>query len=373
MVKFDPSSFLPPGTDPSQIDNIIGAYYYSCNHASPTCPVEATTLGYRPNRGINIFFAIGFGLSAISTLYFGIKHKTWSYMAFISAGCLLEMAGYAARIPLTDNPWNKPAFETQIVAIILAPTLICISIYLTLKHVCLGLNSGISPVKPEWYPFIFVPLDVSCLLVQAIGGSLAAGGALKSLSLVNHGNRAIIAGIVLQVVVLGGFGGVGGVYFLRVKRWIKSGNADSEAIALWSERNFRWFVYAVVGAYSGILIRCIYRIAEMAGGWGNHIMQDEPSFIVLEGFMVLVPCILLASFPAGVLFPQMAARMSAPRRSRAAVSGGDVENQSDTKPGAGQIQVATVQDSGELQINTDTEKPEAASISKGPKSKEEQI
>jgi len=24
-------------------------------------------------------------------------------------------------------------------------------------------------------------------------------------------------------------------------------------------------------------------IAEMAGGWGNHIMQDEPSFIVLEG------------------------------------------------------------------------------------------
>ena len=25
------------------------------------------------------------------------------------------------------------------------------------------------------------------------------------------------------------------------------------------------------------------RIAEMAGGWGNHIMQDEPSFVVLEG------------------------------------------------------------------------------------------
>ena len=24
-------------------------------------------------------------------------------------------------------------------------------------------------------------------------------------------------------------------------------------------------------------------IAEMAGGWGNPIMQDEPSFIVLEG------------------------------------------------------------------------------------------
>ena len=28
------------------------------------------------------------------------------------------------------------------------------------------------------------------------------------------------------------------------------------------------------------------RIAEMAGGWGNKIMQDEPSFIVLEGLLV---------------------------------------------------------------------------------------
>lgn len=27
----------------------------------------------------------------------------------------------------------------------------------------------------------------------------------------------------------------------------------------------------------------VNRIAEMAGGWGNKIMQDEPSFIVLEG------------------------------------------------------------------------------------------
>lgn len=28
--------------------------------------------------------------------------------------------------------------------------------------------------------------------------------------------------------------------------------------------------------------------------------------------MILIPCILLAAFPAGTFFPQMAARMSAP-------------------------------------------------------------
>jgi len=32
--------------------------------------------------------------------------------------------------------------------------------------------------------------------------------------------------------------------------------------------------------------------------------------------MVLIPCILLAAFPPGLLFPQMAARMSANKRDR---------------------------------------------------------
>lgn len=127
--------------------------------------------------------------------------------------------GYGARIPLTDNPLNKHAFETQIVAIILAPTLICISIYLTLKHVCLALNPALSRVRPHRYPFVFVPLDVSCLLVQAIGGALAASAALSDYKMVEHGNRCIIAGIVLQVVVLSFFGASAGDYFLRVKKW----------------------------------------------------------------------------------------------------------------------------------------------------------
>jgi hypothetical protein len=127
--------------------------------------------------------------------------------------------GYVARIPLTDNPWNKNAFETQIVAIILAPTLICISIYLTLKHVCLALNPALARLRPHLYPFVFVPLDVSCLCVQAIGGALAASAALKNASLVTAGNRCIIAGIVLQVVVLLFFGSSAGDYWWRVRKW----------------------------------------------------------------------------------------------------------------------------------------------------------
>jgi hypothetical protein len=49
---------------------------------------------------------------------------------------------------------------------------------------------------------------------------------------------------------------------------INSPEADPEAVALWQAKNFRMFGCAVTGAYSGILIRCIYRYGFSQGGYG---------------------------------------------------------------------------------------------------------
>jgi len=74
------------------IDNLdpdfLRHYYDLCTHVSDFCPVEATTLGYYPNRGINYFFAIVFGLCGVATIAVGVWKKTWSYMAFVGAGCM---------------------------------------------------------------------------------------------------------------------------------------------------------------------------------------------------------------------------------------------------------------------------------------------
>ncbi|KAF3767094.1 hypothetical protein M406DRAFT_355466 [Cryphonectria parasitica EP155] len=278
--------------------------YYVCNEVSALCPVSATTLGYYPNKPLNIFVAVAFGLAAVITLGFGIWKRTWAYMSFIAAGCVLELAGYVGRVLLNANPWNQQAFELQICAIILAPTLICISIYLTLKHLCLALNPTISRVPPRLFPYLFVPADVSCLLIQAIGGSLATQGD-KNLPLLRAGDRTIIAGIALQVVVLLAFGLLSADYWLRARRWVRSAEATEEAKALWGDRRVRMFVGAMMGAYLCVQVRCIYRVAEMAGGWGNPIMQDQPSFTVLDSFMMLITAWLLACFPPGIFFPNM--------------------------------------------------------------------
>ncbi|KAL4722542.1 hypothetical protein ACLX1H_010420 [Fusarium chlamydosporum] len=285
------------------------ATFDQCKDISDLCPVSATVLGYVPNKGSSIFFTIGFAVLFFSAVGIGIWKKTWTYAATLGAGLLLECIGYIGRLRMNPNPWVSSAFQTQICCIIIAPTFICAAIYLTLKHVALSLNPALSRFHPRWYPRVFLPADLSCLIIQAIGGGVAAAAKRDQPKLAQNGNRTIIAGVVLQVIVLLAFGIMGTDYYLRVKKYIHSQEVTPESLRVWQDKKFRMFTMAVMGAYFAILTRCIYRIAEMAGGWGNHIMQDEPSFLVLDSTLVLVTGFLLTAFHPGIFFPQMAANM----------------------------------------------------------------
>ncbi|KOS23146.1 Sphingoid long-chain base transporter RSB1 [Escovopsis weberi] len=275
-----------------------------CTDVSPFCPVSATVLGYYPNLGSGIFFALAFGLLLLASLILGIWKRTYTYCLGLTLGLILEMAGYVGRALLHHNPWAEGPFDLQITAIILAPSFICVSIYLTLKHVAITLDPAASRLRPKWYPIIFLPADLSCLVVQAAGGGIAAGNKTNHAAQV-AGNRAIMAGVVLQVVVLLIFGGLSADYFVRLRRRMAAGQAPPSAARMWDDANFRKFVFAVLAAYTLIFIRCIYRIAEMAGGWGNTIMQDEPSFLVLDSSLMLVASAILTIVHPGIFFPQM--------------------------------------------------------------------
>ncbi|KAF6805020.1 RTA1 like protein [Colletotrichum sojae] len=280
--------------------------FKECTEVSAFCPVELTVLAYYPNFGANIFFAIAFGLVVLVSGVLGTWKRTWTFMGFVTGGCVLETVGYVGRVLLHDNPWNKDAFQMQICTIILGPTFICAGIYLTLKHVSQNLNPTLSRIRPRLYPLIFLPADLTCLIIQAIGGGLAAAAGQTNKKLLDGGNQAIIAGIVLQVIVLMLFGVAGADYWIRLRRWARTPDADADALALWHRKKFRLFIYGIAGAYACVMIRCIYRVAEMAGGWGNHIMQDEVSFMVLDSGLVLICVSLLTIFHPGVFFPQMA-------------------------------------------------------------------
>ena len=95
------------------------------------------------------------------------------------------------------------AYKTQLIVIVLAPSFLAAGINLTLKHIVLSFDVSLSRLKPAQYTWIFIPIDFSCICLQAVGGGLAASaGDTGNMTVLEAGNNIIVTGIVLQVVNL---------------------------------------------------------------------------------------------------------------------------------------------------------------------------
>lgn len=285
-----------------------------CTEVSPECPASATTLGYAPNLAAGIIFTAAYAICGVITLAIGIWKRTWAFGFVVGAGFLLETCGYIGRIMMHYNAWSSAGFKMDLVCIILAPTLICAGIYLTLKHVARTVGPSFSRITPRLYTWVFIPFDIFCLCLQAVGGgvdSAASDSTPPNPKLLKTGDNIMVAGIALQVANLAVFGLLSLDFFLAARKHFRDPSSkvrNSGSAQIWFSRRFRVFCSAITCAYAGILIRCIYRIAEMAGGWGNPIMQNEPLFYVLEGAMVLYPAFILTIFAPGFFFPEMGSK-----------------------------------------------------------------
>lgn len=236
--------------------------YADCSAVSPQCPVEATTYGYYPNFGGNVFFTAYFGLLAIFQLGFGIYFRTWTLMVALGAGAIMEMAGYVGRVLMNANPWNESAFKLQIVCLVLAPTFVAAGVYLTLKHIVLNLGPEHSKLKPRLFTWIFISCDVGSLILQAAGGGVAAAAGKYNQKLLKAGDDIIIAGIAFQVATMAVCGLLGLHFFWNVFRkgngLVGEKSVDDPTPAI-SPQRMRLVIIAEVFAYFTVLIRCIYR------------------------------------------------------------------------------------------------------------------
>ena len=92
----------------------------------------------------------------------------------------------------------------------------------------------------------------------------------------------MISGISWQVLTLLIFGFATTDYMVR--RFKSSQPLSSTAQSLVHDAKFRTFMMAQMIVYTAIFARCVYRIAEMANGWRNPIMQNQPLFIGIDSW-----------------------------------------------------------------------------------------
>ncbi|KAI5456526.1 putative RTA1 domain protein [Mariannaea sp. PMI_226] len=274
----------------------------NCTQVSAACPVELTTYGYYPALGPNAALLTVFAILLCAQITLTILTKIYSYSIVVAVGCFVEMLGYVGRVMMHSNPWNRLGMRMQIVCLIIAPSFAAAGIYLTLKHTILHYGKQYSRLRPKLYTWIFIGCDIGSILLQAGGGGIAASA--NSPDKVDIGNNVIIAGIAFQVVTMAICGALAVDFLLRRFRR-KQQPKDNNNFCMHSSRATTMFQVAVCFAYVAILIRSIYRIPEMVGGWGNPMMRNEKDFLLLDGLMIALASIALTVFHPGFFFPAM--------------------------------------------------------------------
>lgn len=250
-----------------------------CTEISPECTLADSIYGYYPSLAANAFFLAWFALFLILNLVLGLRYKTWSYMVAMCLACVAEALGYVGRILLHHNPYDSVGFEIQICCLILAPAFNSAAIYLVFKHVAICFGAEWSRFRPKYYTWIFITFDILALILQGAGGGIAATA--NDPNMLNVGDDLMMTGISWQVATLLVFGTMVGDYAFRRLR--DPAPLSPAAEAKKKSVKFRVFCVGLFIAYLAIFARCVYRIAEMAGGWSNPIMQDQSLFIGLDG------------------------------------------------------------------------------------------
>jgi hypothetical protein len=157
----------------------------------------------------------------------------------------------------------------------------------------------ISRFSSRTYAIAFITSDFISLVLQGAGGGLAATATDHSGS--ETGRAVMLAGVVFQVVSLLIFMGLWLEFIYRLRRTSESAK-EVRFLHLRTTKNFAYFQYALGAAVVLIFIRSVYRVAELNQGFDGPIANDEVSFMILEGPMILLAVLAMTVLHPGIAF-----------------------------------------------------------------------
>ncbi|PGH12225.1 hypothetical protein AJ79_04405 [Helicocarpus griseus UAMH5409] len=269
------------------------------------CDIKDSYYGYRPSLPANIALTAVFGVSFL--LYVPQSFSSRRFLGFSIAmilGTACEAIGYVGRILMWNNPWKQVPFMIQICCLTIGPAFLAAAIYFCLSRIVTTFGRDNSRLPAAWYPRIFIPCDIIALILQGAGGGIAAT-ADYDMDAANLGKNLMIAGVVWQIVILAVFILLAVDFAVRTMLRMKSiglGALDPQHAMLRGSFAFRGFLVALSLATLFIFVRCVYRIAELSGGWDGPLMKEEPLFIALEGAMIGAAVLVLNAFHPGRCF-----------------------------------------------------------------------
>jgi hypothetical protein len=180
------------------------------------------------------------------------------------------------------------------VPLTIGPAFISASIYLCLSRIIVLYGPHLSRFSPRTYTILFISCDFFSLVLQAIGGGMASEA--NTQAILHTGTHIMVAGLSFQVASLLLFIVLCIDFALAAKR------SDIAPKTVTTTTKFKAFLIALTVATIAVFIRSIFRVAELSKGFHGPLDNQEITYMILEGLMIVSASIALTAFHPGWCF-----------------------------------------------------------------------
>ena len=285
---------------------------------------------YYLSRPANIIYLVIYFLLFAYFAAMSIKSRYWWYNVTFVCGYGLEFIGFLGRVLAFTDDTRMQFYLMQIVCLTIAPAFIMAGVYFLFGQLVVIHGREYSRLKPLWYSYFFIATDVISLLIQAGGGG-AASVASNNHTDTRPGTNTMIAGIVTQVFAMTvflvfWFEFLARIYFknsrveptdsplarrsignyfkflfnVKSVREYRHNHLEkfyNKKYALIRQRKlFDYMPLAMTAAVVVVYIRCVYRVVELAEGYGGYLYSHEPYLMVLDACMIAIAGIIFVPF-----------------------------------------------------------------------------
>ncbi|KAE9380127.1 hypothetical protein N431DRAFT_498022 [Stipitochalara longipes BDJ] len=205
-----------------------------------------------------------------------IRHKTRLVCILMLHGLSWEVLGYIARVLLNGDHFMKIYFMLYLVSLTLGPVLMMAVIYLCLRRVMIVYEEEISRFRARTYTLKFMGCDVLSLVVQSVGGGIAASYQAT--------NKYMIASLFAS-----------SCRSLEFLCRLYSHRTLLNTTFAKLRNQFKELLVSLSVATACVLIRTVFYSVELSDGFRGHLTNSEVKFMVLGGAMVIIACTRLTA------------------------------------------------------------------------------
>ncbi|KAM9939931.1 hypothetical protein OXX80_000597 [Metschnikowia pulcherrima] len=283
---------------------------------------------YDLSRPGNVIFLATFLVIAGFNSFMAFRSKQTWYNVSFCVGYGLEVIGYLGRVLGFINNESTGYYVMQSLCLTVAPAFIMAGIYFLFAQNVAVHGRQYSLLKPMWYSYFFITIDVVSIFVQGGGGGLVSAG---DGNMQNLGNIIMFIGILVQIIAITiflffWFIFLGRTFFhdrdsvpehcsYRKKSMLnyiklllnvpsaraykfeyldRFYNPKYQSIRL--RHLYSYYPLAVSVAVVLIYIRCLFRVVELKMGFDGYLMQHEVYLFVLDSLMIAITGLVFIPF-----------------------------------------------------------------------------